>query len=320
MRSAQPSPARLPRAEDPARRPIARVLLPVVIGLVVVAAGIGLGVPTSAYIGGVVGMVLAVVVQRVELAWFAAGVRRSEGAEWMDRLPPSLAALRRPLRLVEEQIVGRVAELQDASARERLRDVAVDALEMEVDTLDRALDDARGDMAEVLAALDRSLGSKRPDAVLRRELVELRELVRLNVYAELPSEEMSLGDCVAEVVAGGAPRGSLVVAGSLPSIQAPPPLVEALIRAVVGIAMAGSEQPVELRGLMDGAMIVLIITSSGDIDESIHGALGRRAAGILGGDIAVRGGVTTVVVPRVFTPGVKPIRPAAIDWDFPEAI
>lgn len=289
-------------------------------GVVLSAVAVALGTPVAAVVGVVAGALAAVTLQRIQLAWFAAGVRRSEGADWIDRVPTSLAALRRPLRAVEHQLSLRSAALDDATARERLRDVAVDALELEVDALDRALEDSRADMAEILGALDRALAAASPQSVLRRELVELRELVRLNVYAELPNDVVPVGDILAEIVAGGVPRGRVEVNGLLPTITAPSALLEALIRAMLGHALAVGEHVVVFSGVLDGAMVALEVAGPARPEPTIHLAVARRVVGILGGDLQEKKDRLLVVIPARFVPGLRAVTPTSVDWDLPEAM
>ncbi|MDH4119286.1 MAG: hypothetical protein OEW30_18040 [Acidimicrobiia bacterium] len=278
------------------------------------------GVPTWFLVGVFAGAASAVVVQRIQLAWFAANISASDGVDWLDRVPVSLGAIRRPLRAVERQLSRGSEALQDAAARERLRDVTLDALELEVDTLDRALGDSREDMAEVLAAIDRALSSAAPQAVLRRELVELRELVRLSVYAELPCDVVPLGEVVAGVVAGGVPRGRVQVGGSLPSLAAPAPLVEALIRAVLGHALSVGEHVVAVTGSIDGALAVVDVEAPERPEPTIHLSMARRAAAILGGDLIQGPERMILAVPLRFVPGVRAISPPVAPWDLPEAM
>lgn len=289
-------------------------------GMILGVGAITVGAPLGAVVGLVLGAVGAVVVQRLQLAWFAANITRSEGRDWIDRVPTSLGALRRPLRAIEKQMSMRSEALQDAAARERLREVTLDALEMEKDVLDRALDDSRQDMAEVLAALDRALGSSAPQAILRRELVELRELVRLNVYAELPNDVVPLGDTIAAVVEGGVPRGRVQVSGLLPTVDAPTPLVEALVRSLLGHALGAGEHVVAVKGLVDGAMVVMVIEAPTRPEPTIHIAMARRSASILGGDLIEKPDRTIVVIPVRFVPNMRAIVPDGPPWDLPEAI
>jgi hypothetical protein len=290
-----------------------------VLGTVLGAGAVALGIPSAALIGCLIGAIAAVVTQRIQLAWFAARVRHSQGSDWIDRIPTSLAALRKPLRAVESQINDRSEALDAATARDRLRDVAVDALELEVDTLDRALVDSRADMAAVLDVLDRALACGSPETVLRRELVELRELVRLSIYAELPSQTVPLGDVVAAVVEAGVPRGRIRVAGSLPSVNAPSPLMEALMRALLGHALAVGEHVVEIAGIIDGGMVAIEVVAPSRPEATIHIAMARRATAILGGDIREKPDRLMVVFPVRFIRGLKAVSPQPIDWDLPEA-
>lgn len=313
-------PTTISAAEAPPSLRAMRVAVWLTVGAVVAVASITSGVAPAAVIGVVVGAVAAVVAQRLQLARFAAGVRRSEGADWIDRVPVSLAALRRPLRAVEQQLSVRSAALEDATARDRLRDVTVDALELEVDTLDRALGDARADMAEILGSLDRALAGSAPQAALRRELVELRELVRLSVYAELPNDVVRLGDVVAEVVSAGVPRGRVQVSGPLPSMTAPSPLIEAMVRSVIGHALSMGEHVVDIAGTIDGAMVVLEVSGPIRPEPTIHIALARRAVAILGGDVVEKRQRMMVVVPARFIPGLRAVTPQPLDWDLPEAM
>lgn len=315
MRAFAPSSVGVP----PGQRVI-RLTLWGVGGVALSVVALAMGTPAAAVIGVVAGALAAVIVQRLQLAWFAAGIRRSEGVDWIDRVPTSLAALRRPLRAVEHQLSQHSAALDDATARERLRDVAVDALELEVDALDRALGESRADMAEVLGALDRALASSSPQAVLRRELVELRELVRLNVYAELPNDTVPVGDVLAEVVAGGVPRGRVEVNGLLPTVTAPSPLLEALVRAMLGHALAVGEHVVVFSGVLDGAMVALEVAGPARPEPTIHLAVARRVVSILGGDLQVKQDRLLVVIPARFVPGLRAITPIRMDWDLPEAM
>lgn len=297
-----------------------RVTLWVAAGVTLGAIAVVAGVPAAGVIGVVAGAVGAVVTQRIQLAWFASNITASEGADWIARVPTSLGALRRPLRAIDRQMSMRSEALQDAAAREQLREVTLDALEMEREVLDRALDDSRADMAEVLAALDRALASSAPQAILRRELVELRELVRLSVYAELPSDVVPLGDVVASVVEGGVPRGRVEVSGLLPSITGPSPLIEALVRALLGHALGAGEHVVTVKGTLDGAMVVIDLEAPTRPEPTIHVTMARRAASILGGDLVEKADRTIVIVPARFTPNLRAVTPSTPTWDFPEAI
>jgi hypothetical protein len=298
--------------------PVLRVVSWAIAGVAITIGAVAIGIATPAgAIGVVLGAVAAVVVQRVQLVWFVAGVRRAEATDWIDRVPVSLAALRAPLRAVEQQITMRSAALQNASARERLRDVTVDAMELELAALERAVSDSRSDMAEVLAALDRVLASSVPQEVLRRELVELRELVRLSVYADLPNNAVPLGDVVAAVVEAGVPRGRVQITGPLPSLTAPTPLVEALVRAILGHALSIGEHVVNISGVVDGAMVVLEVTGSSRPEPTIHIALARRAVAILGGDLVQKPDHLMVVTPARFVPGLRAVEPQPLDWDLP---
>jgi hypothetical protein len=290
-------------------------------------AGVGIGVlatvmgvPIAAIVGLFVGVIAAVMTQRIQLAWFASNINRSEGADWISRVPVSLGALRRPLRAIERQMSARAAALQDAAARERLREVTLDALEMERDALDRALRDSRRDMAEVLAVLDRALASTALRAVLSEELVELRELVRLNVYSELPVEYVALGDMFAEVVAGGVPRGRVMLTGTLPTIKAPALLIEALVRALLGHALGSGEQVVTVRGSVDGAMVIVEMEGPVRPEPTIHLTMAARACSILGGDLLEKPDRTIVIVPATFIPNLRAVSPAEPSWDFPEVM
>lgn len=289
-------------------------------GLGVGAIAVTVGTPVGAVAGVMLGVVAAVTTQRIQLAWFASNIARSNGADWIDRVPVSLGALRRPLRAIERQIASRAIALQEAAVRDQLREVTLDALEMEREVLDRALGDSRQDMAEVLAALDRALASSAPLAVLRRELVELRELVRLNVYAELPSEVLQLGDVFAQVVAGGVPRGRVKVTGTLPSIDAPAPLIEAMVRSLLGHALGAGEHAVIVKGILDGAMIVVELVGRLRPEPTIHLTMAERACSILGGDLIEKSDRVVAIVPARFLPNLRAVTPDTGDWDFPEAI
>jgi hypothetical protein len=297
-----------------------QLLLWTIAGVSIGAVTVLLGVPVAAVGGIVVGVISAVMTQRIQLAWFAANVDRSQGTDWIDRVPISLGALRRPLRAIDRQMSAKSAALLDAAAREQLREVTLDALEMEREVLDRALGDSRQDMAEVLAALDRALASSAPQAALRRELVELRELVRLNVYAEFPNESVPLGDAFAEVVAGGVPRGRVQVTGVLPSIDAPARLVEALVRALLGHALGVGEHLVTVKGVLDGAMIVVEIQGRVRPEPTIHLTMAERACSLLGGSLLEKPDRTVAIVPARFIPNLRAVTPDAGGWDFPEAI
>ncbi len=297
-----------------------RIAVWVLCGVAIGVVGVFVGMPVWGIAGLVLGAVGAVVTQRIQLAWFAANITRPEGSDWIDRVPISLGALRRPLRAIERRMSMGAEALQDAAAREQLREVTLDALEMEREVLDRALGDSRADMAEVLAALDRALGSSAPQAILRRELVELRELVRLNVYAELPNDVVPLGDVIAGVVEGGVPRGRVVVSGVLPSITGPAPLVEALVRALLGHALGAGEHVVTIRGSIDGAMVVIELEGATRPEPTIHITKARRAASILGGDLTEKQDRTIVIVPARFVPNLRAVAPQPTSWDFPEAM
>jgi hypothetical protein len=156
--------------------------------------------------------------------------------------------------------------------------------------------------------------------VLRRELVELRELVRLSVYAELPNDVVPLGDVVAEVVSAGVPRGRVQVSGPLPSMTAPSPLIEAMVRSVIGHALSMGEHVVEIAGTIDGAMVVLEVSGPIRPEPTIHIALARRAVAILGGDVVEKRERMMVVVPARFVPGLRAVTPQPLDWDLPEAM
>lgn len=288
-------------------------------GVLLVGLTLSVGLDPGWLLGGVFGVVVAVVVQRVQLTWFASTIQRAEGAEWMNRLPLSLWILRRPLRAIEQQLGRRQAALDDATTRDQLREVTVEKLEMEIHTLGRALDDSRADVAEILESLDRALAAASSDIVLRTEVPRLRELVRMNVYAQLPNEEMQLGDVLAGAVAAGIWTGRLSVQSTLPAVSAPSPLVEALMTAAVAVAMAATDQVVRVRGVADGAMAVLAFSAGDPAAPSVDAALLRRASVILGGDTTTRGGEMLIVIPSVFRAGIRAVRPRETDWD-PEAI
>ena len=284
-------------------------------GVLLAGLSVSVGLHPAWLLGGVAGVVVAVVVQRVQLTWFASTIQRAEGAEWMNRLPLSLWILRRPLRAIEQQLGRRQAALDDATTRDQLREVTVDKLEMEIHTLGRALDDSRTDVAEILESLDRALAAARSDSVLRSEVPRLRELVRMNVYAQLPNEEMPLGDVLAGVVAAGIWTGRLSVQSALPSVSAPSPLVDALVSAAVALAMAATDEVVHVRGVADGAMAVLAFSAGDPAAPSVDAALLRRAAVVLGGDTTTRGGEMLVVIPSVFRAGIRAVRPRETNWD-----
>jgi hypothetical protein len=277
-------------------------------------------VPYTSIVGIVGGAVAAVVVQRIQLARFATHIDDSNGVDWIDTIPVSLGALRTPLRAIDRQLSQRSEALSDATARDRLREVTLDAVEMERDALDRALGDSRQDMAEVLEALDRALASSSPQAILRRELVELRELVRLNVFAELPSESVALGDIVADVVEGGVERGRVSISGNLPVVAAPVPLVEALVRSLLGHALSCGEGAVTIRGARDAAMTVIEIDARHRAEPTIHMTKATRAANILGGRLAERPDGLIVVFPSTFMPNLRAVTSGLGMWDLPEAM
>jgi hypothetical protein len=310
--------------EEPARVPgrftgAALAVGAPVVGVAVAALAMSVGLDPSWLLGAVLGGIVTVVVQRAHLTWFASTVRQAEGAAWMDRLPIPLWILRRPLRAIEQQLGREHAPPVATAAGDQVREVTVDRLEMEVHTLDRALDDSRADVAEILDSLDRALTAPSSEAVLRAELPRLRELVRMNVYAQLPNEELALGDVVADVVAGGAGPGRVSVESALPSITAPPPLVEALVRAGLALALTSTRGMVGVRGVVDRAMVVVAFSAGDPSDRSVDAALLRRAAAILGGGATTRGGEMIAVIPAVFRPGIRAVLPRQTDWD-PEAI
>lgn len=205
-----------------------------------------------------------------------------------------------------------------AAPVDRLHEVTIEAMAMRLEGLDRHLGETRADLAEVLATLDRALAARAPETVLRRELVELRELVRLGVYTDLPSQPLPLGDVVAEVVAAGVSPGRVCVTGSLPTVVAPSPLAEALVRSVLGWALAAGDHPVEVGGRLDGAMIVLEVRGVPPGGTSIHSTIARRAVSILGGEVIPAPGVLTVIVPARFVAGLRAVSSPL--WDLPEAI
>jgi hypothetical protein len=260
------------------------------------------------------GLASALVAQRVQLAWFAAGVARTEGTAWLSRIPPALSPLRRPLRAVTERLEASAQALADSRGREQLREVEMDALGDRLAALQTELDEVGADFADLLELVERG----GPAAVPRIEA--FRSVGRLRALADGPASRVAVGDVLAGIVARRPEvRGRIVVESALPALHAPAGLVEALVEALVNLLLPAG--PVSVSGRVEGGLAVVILRAGRPVPESDPAAaVAARAARLLGGEVGRLDGAVVAAVPLTHVPGMRAVGGRHREWDLPDAV
>lgn len=249
--------------------------------IITTLAGIALAfllVALDAGLGGVawlaVGFVAALATQHAQTYWFSSTIERSEGGEWVDRLPLGLGSLRAPLRRLRDQIEATTGEVAAVVARERLRVVEIEALESELETTKRELH-----LARRRAALPTVIGDGASGSDITPEMLAD---IALSVSEQATS--VALGDVLALAVAeSGWEPGSLVVRGTIPVVHGPGRLIATVVVDVLdGMPRIG---PTTVWSRVDGGLVLLRFEGLGldGIASDPRFDLARRLLGPLGG-------------------------------------
>lgn len=285
-------------------------------GLVLASMWMLLSIDPVFLIGLSLGLVAAIAIQWAQLLWFTANVKRTEHLEWIKRLPPSLAALKRPLRAMILEMDEREAAIAEAVGREQTRSVEAETLRSKVQTLETALSETRSDMMDVLDGL-RTLEGAYHDATIGR----IARLASLRSSLEGPVVVTPIAELVAEVAtARSSIRNRVVLAGPLPAVTCPTQVIETLLDELLAELAELTDGPIEISGQSDGGMAVLTFSSrhmSAIVSPDV--TVAQRAARLLGGDVWISADRSVVVaVPRRYEPGLEALRPAADAWDISE--
>ena len=285
-------------------------------GLVLASMWMLLSIDPVFLIGLSVGLIAALTIQWAQILWFTANVKRSEHLQWIRRLPPSLAAFKRPLRAMLIEMDEREAAIAEAVSRERMRSVEAETLRSKVQTLETALSETRSDMMDVLDGL-RTLEGSYQDATIGR----IARVASLRSSLQGPVVVTQLAELVAEVAtARRSTRNRVVLAGPLPAVTCPIQVIETLLDELLAELSELSDGPIEVSGQSDGGMAVMTF-SSGEMSVAVSPdvSIAQRAARLLGGDVWISADRSVVVaVPRRYEPGLEALRPAADAWDISE--
>jgi hypothetical protein len=285
-------------------------------GLVLAAMWMFLSIDTVFLVGLSLGLVSALTIQWAQILWFTANVKRTEHLEWIRRLPPSLAAFKRPLRAMILEMDEREAAIAEALSREQMRSVEAETLRSKVQTLETALSETRNDMLDVLDGLKTLEGSYQ-DATIGR----IARLASLRTSLQGPVAVTSLAEKVAEIASARTSlHNRVVLRGPLPSITCPAQVIETLIDELLAELGELSDGAIEVSGQSDGGMAVMTFSSaqmSAAVSPDV--SVAQRAARLLGGDVWISADRSVVVaVPRRYEPGLEALRPASQAWDISE--
>ena len=282
-------------------------------GLVLASMWMLLSIDPVFLIGLSVGLIAALAIHWAQILWFTANVKRTEHLQWIRRLPPSLAAFKRPLRAMLIEMDEREAAIAEAVSRERMRSVEAETLRSKVQTLETALSETRSDMMDVLDGL-RTLEGSYQDATIGR----IARVASLRSSLQGPVVVTQLAELVAEVAtARRSTRNRVVLAGPLPAVTCPTQVIETLLDELLAELSELSDGPIEVSGQSDGGMAVMTF-SSGEMSVAVSPdvSIAQRAARLLGGDVWISADRSVVVaVPRRYEPGLEALRPAADAWD-----
>jgi hypothetical protein len=285
-------------------------------GLVLAAMWMFLSIDTVFLVGLSLGLVSALAIQWAQILWFTANVKRTEHLEWIRRLPPSLAAFKRPLRAMILEMDEREAAIAEALSREQMRSVEAETLRSKVQTLETALSETRNDMLDVLDGLKTLEGSYQ-DATIGR----IARLASLRSSLQGPVAVTSLAEKVAEIASSRSSiHNRVVLTGPLPSVTCPAQVIETLIDELLAELGELSDGKIEVSGQSDGGMAVMTF-SSGQMSAAVSPdvSVAQRAARLLGGDVWISADRSVVVaVPRRYEPGLEALRPASAAWDISE--
>ncbi len=285
-------------------------------GLVLAAMWMFLSIDTVFLVGLSLGLVSALAIQWAQILWFTANVKRTEHLEWIGRLPPSLAAFKRPLRAMILEMDEREAAIAEALSREQMRSVEAETLRSKVQTLETALSETRNDMLDVLDGLKTLEGSYQ-DATISR----IARLASLRTSLQGPVAVTALAEKVAEIASARTSiHNRVVLRGPLPAVTCPAQVIETLIDELLAELGELSDGPIEVSGQSDGGMAVLTF-NSGQMSAAVSPdvSVAQRAARLLGGDVWISADRSVVVaVPRRYEPGLEALRPASQAWDISE--
>ena len=285
-------------------------------GLVLASMWMLLSIDPVFLIGLCVGLIAALTIQWAQILWFTANVKRTEHLQWIRRLPPSLAAFKRPLRAMLTEMDEREAAIAEAVSREQMRSVEAETLRSKVQTLETALSETRSDMMDVLDGLRTLEGSYQDTAIGR-----IARVASLRSSLQGPVVVTQLAELVAEVAtARSSTRNRVVLAGPLPTVTCPTQVIETLLDELLAELSELSDGPIAVSGQSDGGMAVMTF-SSGEMSVAVSPdvSIAQRAARLLGGDVWISADRSVVVaVPRRYEPGLEALRPAADAWDISE--
>lgn len=298
-----------------------RLVASVAIGLAgVILAGLWLllSIDVMFLTGLGAGFAGAVAVQWAQVIWFTANVKRTEHLEWIGRLPPSLASLRRPLKAMITEMDARVHALRDAQGREQTRSVEAAALQAKVQTLETALAESRADMVDLLDSLEAIENAEAAGGLER-----IRRVAMLRSSLQGPLVVTPLGDLVGRIASSPRlSRDKVMLNGSLPTVACPLPLVETLVEEILAELADLSTGRIAISGQLDGGMAVLTFRPaalSGVVAPDL--SVAQRAARLLGGDTWISADRSILAaLPRRYEPGLESIRPRESDWDIAELL
>ena len=286
------------------------------VGLLTAGLWVFLSIDIQLLAGLGLGFAGAVLVQWAQVMWFTANVKRTEHIEWIRRLPPSLASLRRPLRAMISEMDQRVAALTEAQGREQTRSIEAAALQAKVQSLETTLSETRSDMVDLLDGLD---AISQTDGGAHLDRIRRVALLRSNLQG--PLVVTPLGELVARLAGGqNLPADKVTLDGSMPTVACPLPLVETLIDEILAELAGLSTGRIAISGQSDGGMAVLTFRPaalSGVVAPDL--SIAQRAARLLGGDTWVSADRSIVAaLPRRYEPGLEAIRPREPEWDIAE--
>jgi hypothetical protein len=278
-------------------------------GLVLASMWMLLSIDPVFLIGLCVGLIAALTIQWAQVLWFTANVKRTEHLQWIKRLPPSLAAFKRPLRAMLSEMDEREAAIAEAVSREQMRSVEAETLRSKVQSLETALSETRNDMMDVLDGL-RTLEGSYQDATIGR----IARLASLRSSLQGPVVVTQLAELVAEVATTRSSiRNRVVLSGPLPAVTCPTQVIETLLDELLAELAELSDGPIEVTGQSDGGMAVMTFTS-GEMPMAVSPdvSIAQRAARLLGGDVWISADRSVVVaVPRRYEPGLEALGAAA---------
>lgn len=287
------------------------------VGLLIASLWVLFAINVTFLVGLGIGIAGALLIQWAQIVWFTANVKRSEHLDWIRRLPPSLATLRRPLRAMISEMEKREVALRDAHGREQTRSVEAAALLTKVQSLETSLGESRSDMVDLLEGLD-SFGNE-PDAAA---IDRMRRVALLRSNLQGPLVVTSLGELVAKTATARHFNDKVTLDGTMPTVACPLPLVETLVDEILAELADVSTGRVSVAGQSDGGMAVLTFrpaAMSGVISPDL--SIAQRAARLLGGDTWISADRSIVAaIPRRYEPGLEAIRPRESEWDIAEIL